>query len=51
MKLHYHSVNLPFQYPFTIAKGTKTAQPALLVSLGFGRLRGWGEAPPSFTWA
>ena len=39
------SAALPFQYPFTISKGTKTEQPALLVSLGFGKLTGWGEAP------
>ena len=37
--------NLPFQYPFTIAKGTKTHQPALVVALSFGKLSGWGEAP------
>ncbi len=36
---------LPFEYPFTIAKGTKTHQESLLVSLGFGRLAGYGEAP------
>ncbi len=43
--LRAYSASMPFQYPFTIAKGTKTEQPALLVSLGFGRLQGWGEAP------
>src|SRR5690606_38081228 len=32
-------------YPFTIAKGTKTHQPTLIVSLGMGNLRGYGEAP------
>ncbi len=41
---HYH-YNLPFQYPFTIAKGTKTYQPSLVVSLGIGPLTGYGEAP------
>lgn len=41
---HYH-YNLPFQYPFTIAKGTKTHQPSLVVSLGLGPLTGFGEAP------
>ena len=41
---HYH-YNLPFQYPFTIAKGTKTHQPSLVVSLGLGPLTGYGEAP------
>jgi L-alanine-DL-glutamate epimerase-like enolase superfamily enzyme len=41
---HYH-YNLPFRYPFTIAKGTKTHQPSLVVSLGLGSLTGYGEAP------
>src|SRR6478736_5875431 len=45
LQLNAYSASLPFEYPFTIAKGTKTVQPALLVSLGFGKLRGWGEAP------
>lgn len=37
--------NLPFQYPFTISKGTKTHQPSLLIELeGLGQ-RGYGEAP------
>lgn len=45
LQLQAYRSDLPFQYPFTIAKGTKTHQPALLVSLGFGRLQGWGEAP------
>ncbi len=45
LQLNSYAVSLPFQYPFTIAKGTKTEQPALLVSLGFGKLLGWGEAP------
>jgi L-alanine-DL-glutamate epimerase-like enolase superfamily enzyme len=45
LQVQSHPVSLPFQYPFTIAKGTKTEQRALLVSLGFGRLIGWGEAP------
>lgn len=46
MKLHYHSINLPFQYPFTISGGrTKTHQPSLLVALQLGNLIGYGEAP------
>jgi len=45
LQLRTYAASLPFQYPFRIAKGTKTEQPALLVSLGFGRLQGWGEAP------
>lgn len=37
--------DLPFQYPFSISKGTKTHQKALVVALGFGPCIGWGEAP------
>ncbi len=45
MKVSYTISNLPFKYPFTISKGTKTHQPALIVSLEhFGR-KGYGEAP------
>ncbi len=36
---------LPFRYPFTTAKGTKTHQPALIVRLEQGGFVGWGEAP------
>jgi len=46
MILHYHSINLPFQYPFTISGGrTKTHQPSLIVALQLGNLVGYGEAP------
>ena len=46
MKLFYRSVNLPFQYPFTISGGrTKTHQPSLIVSLQAGPYIGYGEAP------
>ena len=46
MKLYYHSLNLPFQYPFTISGGrTKTHQPSFLVALQLGNLIGYGEAP------
>lgn len=44
-KLQYKTYNLPFRYPFTISKGTKTHQPTLLVALGFGGITGFGEAP------
>lgn len=45
MKLQQTISNLPFRYPFTISKGTKTHQPSLLVELeGLGQ-RGYGEAP------
>ncbi|PZF73030.1 dipeptide epimerase [Taibaiella soli] len=45
MQLKSYSFDLEFEYPFTIAKGTKTHQPTLIVSLGVGpRLVGFGEA-------
>jgi len=44
-KVSYKAINSPFIDPFTIAKGTKTHQPALLVKLEFVGLRGYGEAP------
>jgi L-Ala-D/L-Glu epimerase len=45
MTLKYKSINLPFRYPFTISKGTKTHQPALLVELEYFGIKGYGEAP------
>ena len=45
LHLRYYPFDLAFEYPFTIAKGTKTHQPVLVVSLGLGQLRGHGEAP------
>jgi len=45
MNLHYRTSNLPFKHPFTISKGTKTHQPALLVELEFFGIKGYGEAP------
>lgn len=45
LQLKYQSFNLEFQYPFTIAKGTKNYQPTLIVSLGLGPFTGYGEAP------
>lgn len=41
----YKSINLPFHYPFTISKGTKTHQPSLLVELEYFGIKGYGEAP------
>jgi len=43
--LKYRSINLPFKYPFTISKGTKTHQPALIVELEYFGIKGYGEAP------
>ncbi len=45
LQLKYYSYELAFEYPFTISKGTKTHQPALITSLGLGNLTGYGEAP------
>src|SRR5579871_879861 len=45
MKLNYWQSNLPFKHPFTISKGTKTHQPALIVELEHLGIKGYGEAP------
>jgi L-alanine-DL-glutamate epimerase-like enolase superfamily enzyme len=45
MNLRYWSYNLPFIYPFTISRGTKTHQPSLVVELEHRGLKGYGEAP------
>lgn len=45
MKVAYKSFNLPFRYPFTISKGTKTHQPSLIVQLEHRGVIGYGEAP------
>lgn len=45
MKVKYKILNLPFKYPFTISKGTKTHQPTFLVELEFMGIKGYGEAP------
>lgn len=45
MKITHKSYNLPFTYPFTISKGTKTHQPSLVVELDYFGYIGYGEAP------
>jgi L-alanine-DL-glutamate epimerase-like enolase superfamily enzyme len=45
MNIKYKKSNLPFKHPFTISKGTKTHQPALLVELEYFGIHGYGEAP------
>ena len=45
LQLRHYSFDLPFEYPFTITKGTKTHQPSLVVSLGLRHWQGYGEAP------
>lgn len=45
MRLRFTATQLPFRHPFTISKGTKTHQPALVVQLEHLGHRGLGEAP------
>ena len=45
MKVQYRIFELPFVYPFTISKGTKTVQPSFVVELDFNGIKGYGEAP------
>ena len=45
MKVRYSVSNLPFSYPFTISKGTKTHQPSLIVEIEHMGIKGYGEAP------
>ena len=45
LKVNYRQINLPFKHPFTISRGTKTHQPALIVQLQLGPFEGYGEAP------
>jgi L-alanine-DL-glutamate epimerase-like enolase superfamily enzyme len=44
LQLKYQSYDLPFEYPFAISKGLKTHQPSMVLSLGLGRMTGYGEA-------
>ena len=45
IKVSYKKTNLPFKYPFTISKATKTHQTALIVQLEYFGHVGYGEAP------
>ncbi len=45
ISVSYKKINLPFTYPFTISKGTKTHQPSLIVRLEYFGHVGYGEAP------
>lgn len=45
IKIRYRKTDLKFRYPFTISKGTKTHQPALITELSFNGIKGYGEAP------
>lgn len=44
LKLQFKRTRLPFVYPFRHAKGEKTYQEGVLVSLRFGKYTGYGEA-------
>jgi L-alanine-DL-glutamate epimerase-like enolase superfamily enzyme len=45
MTVSYKIFELPFKYPFTISKGTKTVQPTFIVKLDYFGIKGYGEAP------
>jgi L-alanine-DL-glutamate epimerase-like enolase superfamily enzyme len=45
MKVHHWTYDLPFVFPFTISRGTKTHQPTFVVELEHLGLKGYGEAP------
>lgn len=45
MNIKATHLNLLFKHPFTISKGTKTHQPALIVELDHFGVKGYGEAP------
>ncbi len=45
MKISFKAISLPFRYPFTISKGTKTHQSSLLTEIDFFGTKGYGEAP------
>ena len=45
MKIFFYKSNLEFEYPFTISKGTKTHQSALIICVDHDNIKGYGEAP------
>ncbi len=45
MQLNYYTHQLPFAYPFTTARGTKTHQATLIIELTYMGIKGYGEAP------
>lgn len=45
MRINHYSFDLPFKYPFTISKGTKTVQPTFIAALEMMGFTGFGEAP------
>jgi L-Ala-D/L-Glu epimerase / N-acetyl-D-glutamate racemase len=45
MHIRAFKFDLPFRYPFTISRGTKTHQPTLIIELEHFGIKGYGEAP------
>ena len=45
MIVKHYTYELPFKYPFTISKGTKTHQPTFIAALEHMGIKGYGEAP------
>ena len=45
MKIRFYHSQLAFEYPFTISKGTKTHQEALIIEVIKNGISGFGEAP------
>ena len=45
MKIRTFKFNIPFHYPFTISRGSKTRQATLIVELEHFGIKGYGEAP------
>ena len=45
MKVRYFKIELPFRYPFSISRGTKTHQASFIVELEHFGIKGYGEAP------
>lgn len=43
MRLRWYRLQLPLKHPFTIARGTITHQPSLIVQLEHDGVSGWGE--------
>lgn len=47
MQLSFYRYNLQLKHPFTIARGTRTVEPVVIVKLEHGDITGYGEAAPS----
>ena len=47
MQLSFYRYDLKLKHPFTIARGTRTVEPVVIVKLEHGGLTGFGEAAPS----